>query len=127
MTAQTAKWKNGGFYATVEFFATNSHQTFFLYIYEMIAVNGAFIKGYYWKLWELNANEVSWLQTFLDIKCRKVTYRGSYWSINTELFELMKNLAKDTDFLHLIFAKCSPSIGIKDLQELVKQRDKLLR
>lgn len=53
------KWKNGGLYAAIEFFAANNLQTFSLYVYEMIAVNGAFIKGYYWKLWDLNANEVT--------------------------------------------------------------------
>jgi hypothetical protein len=46
-------------YAAIEFFAANNLQTFSLYVYEMIAVNGAFIKGYYWKLWDLNANEVT--------------------------------------------------------------------
>jgi hypothetical protein len=127
MTAKTAKWKNGGFYAAVEVFAANNHHVFSLYIYEMIAVNGTFIKGFYWKLWELRTDEVGWIQTFLDNKCRKIIYKGIYWRVNAELFQLMKDLAKDTDFLHLMFANSSPSIEIKELQKLVKLRDKLLR
>jgi hypothetical protein len=127
MTTKTAKWKNGGLYATVEVFAANSHQTFSLYVYEMIAVNGAFIKGFYWKILEVEAGEVSWIQTFLDTKCRKVTYKGSYWLVSAELFELMKDLAKDADFLNFVFANCAPSIELKELQKLVKMRDTLLR
>jgi hypothetical protein len=127
MTTKTAKWKNGGLYAAVEVFAANSRHHFSLYVYEMIAVNGTFIKGYYWKLLQLNADEVSWIQTFLDLKCKRVIHKGIYWCVNAELFQLMKDLAKDTDFLHLMFANSLPSIEMKELQKLVKLRDKLLR